>query len=455
MSSRREFLKQTGAALAAATSLQLACSTKNDATIDSSNGASNGTHAMGVRIKSVTRREETTRRLGGNGDNFHMSWAADDVQYVSLCDGAGFLDDSQGFYNSRLFALSGGPQDATFSDVSGYPDLRPEPDAARYYNFGTLALDGHIYQFLSTFNHPSARPDGSTWPDLRFIGAKLIYSPDNGRTWHNQDGSTPVVWESWQQRSRKSLVFFEEPQDAFSLLTVLQMGKNYEANRDGFVYVYAPNGNTEGTMNELVMFRVPKAALLNRSAYEYFGGSQPNGNATWVKDINARSVVQTFPRGWVNTTAHPYAWHPSVVYNAPLALYMMANWGMGTAPDGEWFGKPSYLGFWTAPNPWGPWTQIHEETSWTPDKDAASRAYQPQIAPKWIAEDGKSFWLVWTDFQKKDDKGELQQLMEEYKRRRARKQANTREDDLRTAAVMRRTMPYYSFNIQRVDLVMT
>lgn len=358
----------------------------------------------------------------------------------------------RGFYNSRLFALSGGAQDAKFSDVPGYPDLLPAPDAARYYNFGTLAMDGHIYQFLSTFNHPSVRPDGSTWPDLRFVGAKLIYSPDNGRTWHNQDGSTPVVWESWQQRSRKTMVFFEEPQDAFSLLTVLQMGRNYEANRDGYVYVYAPNGNTEGTMNELVMFRVPKTKILDRGAYEYFAGSRPDGSAGWVKDIKARGVVHTFPRGWVNATAHPYAWHPSVVYNAPLGIYMMANWGMGTAPDGEWFGKPSYLGFWTAPNPWGPWTQVHEETAWTPAKDPASRAYQPQIAPKWIAEDGKSFWLVWTDFQKKDDKGELKLLTEEFRRRRQRKQANTREDDMRTAAIMRRVMPYYSFNTQRVDL---
>jgi hypothetical protein len=233
------------------------------------------------------------------------------------------------------------------------------------------------------------------------------------------------------------------------------MGKNYEANRDGFVYVYAPNGNTEGTMNELAMFRVPKAELLNRGAYEYFAGSQSDGTGKWVKDINARGVVHTFPHGWVNTTAHPYAWHPSVVYNAPLGIYIMVNWGMGVAPDGEWFGKPSYLGFWTAPNPWGPWTQIHEERAWTPDKDPGARAYQPQIAPKWIAEDGKSFWLVWTDFQKKDEKGEFKKLMEDYKRRRQRKQANTREDDMRTAAIMRRIMPYYSFNVQRVDLIVT
>jgi hypothetical protein len=52
-----------------------------------------------------------------------------------------------------------------------------------------------------------------------------------------------------------------------------------------------------------------------------------------------------------------------------------------------------------ADQPWGPWRQIHEETSWTPSGDMNARAYQPQISPKWISDDGKSFWMVFTDFQ--------------------------------------------------------
>ena len=189
----------------------------------------------------------------------------------------------------------------------------------------------------------------------------MIYSPDNGVEWHNQDGSTPVRWEQWEDRSQNNMAFFREPGDAFSLLTVLQMGKNYEQNEDGYVYVYGPNGNTDGTMNQLVMFRVPQDRILDRSAYEYFVARRADGTADWSHDIAARGVVHTFPSGWVNTQIHPYAWHPSVVYNKPLRVYLMANWGMGCAADGMWFGKPSYLGFWAAPQPWGPWTQIHEE----------------------------------------------------------------------------------------------
>src|SRR5439155_4921123 len=104
----------------------------------------------------------------------------------------------------------------------------------------------------------------------RFVGAKLIYSPDNGATWHNQDGSAPVRWEPWDDRSQQNMAFFKEPGQSFALLTMLQMGKAYSGNKDGYVYVYAPNGNDEGTMNQLVMFRVPKDKVRDRKAYEYF-----------------------------------------------------------------------------------------------------------------------------------------------------------------------------------------
>ncbi len=470
MSTRREFLKHTVAAGVVAVP-PLRCTYAGEPA-----GANSGASIVrkakptsGARVKSVIRREETVLRYGGRGDNWHMSWAEDDRQYVSLCDGSGFSDQFKAVYNSRIFAIEGGPQGAQFHDVPGYPllgDPIQMPSDARYYSFGTFALDGRLYQYLSTFDRAYQPIELSKPPvdhPMRFVGAKLIYSPDNGRTWCNQDGSTPVVWEGWDKRSRETLVFFEEDQEAFSLLTVLQMGKNYRLNRDGFVYIYSPNGNTEGTMNELVMFRTPSAKILDRSAYEFFAGLRSTGDAKWTKDIGARKPVQVFPRGWVNRMWHPYAWHPSVVYNAPLGLYMMANWGMGTGTtadpfsgvtiDHMWFAKPSYLGFWIAPNPWGPWTQIYEETKWMPEGDAAARAYQPQIAPKWIAADGKSFWIVWTDFQVKGDREQFRRLVEETSVTAQRGGFHVSERALQDRT-MRKFMPYYSFNTQRIDLIL-
>ena len=368
-----------------------------------------------AKIQSLKLLDDTILRLGGNGDNWHMSWAADDKQYVSLCDGRGFGGMRQENFNSRMYAISGDPPAGVkFEYMATYPDLvnGPGRQFSRYYNFGTLALGPNLYQYLSTPNVPFSEK----MP--RFVGAKLIHSPDSGKTWHNQDGSTPVVWEKWEERSKKNMAFFEEDGETFALITVLQFGKDYRANKDGFVYLYAPNGNTEGTMNQLVLCRVPKNRITDRGAYEFYAGKgSGNDEAKWSKDIRDRSPVHTFPAGWVNRHIHPYAWHPCVVYYEPTGEYLMANWGMGIDEKGMWFGKPSYLGFWTSPHPWGPWKQVHEDTEWTPGGDGAARCYQPQVAPKWIAADGKSFWLVWTDFQ--DLKG---------------------------------GKPYYSFNVQKVEV---
>lgn len=367
-----------------------------------------------ARITGLRRLEETVLRLGGVGDNWHMTWAGDGRMYVSLCDGTGFPGSRQANYNSRMYAISGSPPEVRFEYLPGYPDLinGPGKESNRYYNFGILALGDHLYQFLSTPNRPFHGPEP------RFAGVKLIWSPDRGVTWRNQDGSSPVTWEPWADRNLENMLFFDEPGEAFSLITVLQFGRDYGENRDGFVYLYAPNGNVEGTMNQVVLCRMPKDSVLDRSAYRFYAGTR-GGAAEWSDRIEHRAVVNTFPAGWVNRHVHPYSWHPSVVYYAPTGQYLMANWGMGTDETGNWFTKPSYLGFWTASDPWGPWTQVHEETGWMPAGDANARAYQPQIAPKWIAPDGRSFWMVWTDFQQPGGQ-----------------------------------MPYYSLNTQRMEVDM-
>ena len=325
------------------------------------------------------------------------------------------------------------------ADVPGYPLLE---GLGTYYNFGTLSVDGTIYQYLGT---PRGFFLDMAAGDV-FVGSKLIYSPDSGKTWHNQDGTTPVVWEAQADRSRDTMIFFEEDQTAFAVVTLLQMGQDYSANTDGYVYGYAPNGGTEGTMNQLVMFRVPKASVSDRAAYEFFVGANSDGSATWSSDILDRGVVMTFPSGWVNRFMHPYAWMPSVTYNEALGLYLMANWATGVGEDGFWFGKPSYLGMWSSTTPWGPWEQFYENESWTPEGDQNAVCYSSVILPAWVAEDGRSFWLMWTDFQSTfsaEEKEHWGPIVPEA----------IKSGDHKTLAQYVGTgQPYYSINLQRVDL---
>jgi hypothetical protein len=83
------------------------------------------------------------------------------------------------------------------------------------------------------------------------------------------------------------------------------------------------------------------------------------------------TIVHAFPRGWVSPV-FPLA---SVVYNAALGIYIMAN-SNSTGGDAVAH-NPSYLGILIALialHPWGPWRQVHEETAWTPAGDPKARA---------------------------------------------------------------------------------
>jgi hypothetical protein len=41
---------------------------------------------------------------------------------------------------------------------------------------------------------------------------------------------------------------------------------------------------------------------------------------------------------------------------------------------------------------------VYENEKWCPRGDEKARAYQPQFMPAWLAPDGKSFYMSWTDF---------------------------------------------------------
>lgn len=402
---------------------------------------------MSITVTGAQRRDETILRLGGYGNDWHITWAADDSLLLALCDGSGWPNTRKAQFNSHLYRIIGGPEGARFEDFPGYPDLidedPPVGDRPRYQGYATLAANGGIYQFMTMFgtDDETRAMTGTEYP--RFGGAKLIYSPDGGATWHNQDGSTPVRWEEKSERTKQNMAFWQEPDRAFSLLTFVQMGRDYSANRDGYAYLYSPNGVTSATLNQLALVRMPVASIPDRSTWEFFVGHEPDGGARWSPNIEDRGVVHTFPTGWVNEKGLSHSWQPGVTYNEPLGLFMMANWGHGAAVDSGEFSSPSYLGFYVSENAWGPWRQIHEEL-WTPEGDQNARCYQSQIPAKWIAADGKSFWLVWSDFQS------LQGAELEAANERLREPGLSLEEKLARRAAIR---PYYALNTQRVDLI--
>jgi hypothetical protein len=439
MTRRREFLGQ-GAAFAVA------------ATFGGVGLPALARNHRAAAVRGATPVAGSILRLGGLGDGYKMTLTVDGRQIVVVNDGPGWAPPPATFFSTRLWTVEGAPDQARFDQLHGYPvvDRAAHPEGApHYYGHGVLAVGQDLYQFLATLDQAEDRP-------RRWTGAKLIRSRDGGRTWQNRDGSAPVMWEGWQDQSRQSLSFFNEPNGAFSLLAFLQQGRGHAASRDGYVYVYGLNGSVDGLMNQLMLFRVQEGRVADRSAYRFFAGRRGDGRARWSADIGKRQPIHTFPRGWVNyTNLFPgdlvvESWLPSVVWNEALGQYMMASAGIGCAPDGTEFGKPSYLGLYLADQPWGPWRQVHEDTAWTPGGNAAARAYAPQIAPGWIAPDGKSFWLVWADLAGIREFGRDEALVDAE----MSKARNAQERTVIEAAILRRYMPGFAMNAQRFDLTL-
>lgn len=417
--------------------------------------ARRGEGQLGKRIVAVRRRDDTLVQLPTIGDGYKMTWTADGRQLTVVNDGAGWIDPPDRFFKRSLWSLRGAdPRNIAASLEAHYPNVdqsQEAEDAPHYHGHGLLAVRGRIYQFLSALDSEQDRP-------RHWKTAKLIYSDDNGRTWRNQNGTSPVQWENWDEQSSESLTFFNEPDGCFSLLSILQMGQDYRANRDGYIYVYGPNGNVDGRMNELMLFRVRIDQILDRKAYAFFAGRRADGSPRWSGSLNDRRPVHVFPRGWVNyKNLFPgdlvvETWLPSVVFNEALNTNMMVSAGNGCAEDGTEFGKASYLGVWVSETPWGPWRQVHEDKAWITGDDPQSRLYSPQIGPQWIAADGRSFWMVWCDLKGiRDMPGEPEQESQDTGER-VDAAGTPEQRALNANKAMQAYMPRYGFNAQLVEL---
>jgi len=395
MLSRRDFLVRTSGGVMLATS-SFARGSENRA-------PSRASHSVS-RVKSASLPEHAVIRTDAANNPMAITWAADDRQFITSGDGPMWpAIPEDDYHTTELYALNGAPENRSHERINTYPRVGLwdflSGAAAPYYCEAMLVVDGILYQYLST---------GPRWvngaaelknPNQHMNGAKVIYSSDGGRTWHNQDRSTPVAFELPQDQTRKNMVFLNEPQFSFSILSVLQMGRDYKDNQDGYIYLYSPNGVTEGSMNEAVLCRVPKDRILDRARYEFFMGMTSGAQARWDKDIAARVPIHTFPSGYVATDSnYPAGWRVSVAYNAPLAMYMMisgADGSDGSAGADGVVSTKSYWGIWMAQNPWGPWYQVYEDTK-------RGSLVQARIAPKWISEDGLSFWVVFGEGRKDD-----------------------------------------------------
>ena len=369
-------------------------------TSQTSPAASNGSSPSGVRF-----RNETLRRLGSKGDNFDQTWAADDSVITALDDGDWF--NERFTYHSQLYRLRGQANGFSVSEVQNYPEFHVRGDG--WFAYGVLSVDGVLYSLVS-------KTQTAAWSHGPFRGMKMLRSYDGGNTWNRVDKNNNDRFLSRSDSSRELLndnemFFFEEfgrfgkgrTAYPFSYATFVQNGRDHQASKDGYVYIYAPEG---ANSHQLLLARVRPNQLGQRSAWQYFSGW--NGNTPrWTSNIEQRQPNLVYPErasngeyfGW-------YSWLPSVVWNEGLGVYIMASGGTyagggGTNSANDYYhqfmhNRSGTLGFWYSENPYGPWKRFYYNENWTVD-DSANLTYQPKLSPKWISSDGRRMTLIWSD----------------------------------------------------------
>jgi hypothetical protein len=343
-------------------------------------------------LKVVVHTELT---IGVNGDEFPMTWGADGAQYTGAGDNhqAGAPESPLSF-----FRVSGGPTELECDHPPTHHD-QPSPTCKHITeqgpavpvrskaaaqacpawrgsipnlkSSGVLSVEGTLYWAISCFNYG----DDPTFNRQRYGPAWLMTSRDGGRTWN--ESATPTH-------------FFE---GRLAAPRFVQFGRDYAGARDEHVYLYFP-GTSGGAAffenNDLVLLgRVERHRLLDRAAYEFFTGLQPDGaTPTWSVDDSIAVPIFAFP---LMTSVQQANWVPA------LRRYVWANWAwisMDGAPrpdhtpderNGRTGHQRTQLALLEAEEPWGPFRVLHRDDDWQ-GADGSSGGYTPVIPPAWVGE---------------------------------------------------------------------
>lgn len=292
---------------------------------------------------------ETIRRAAKGSDNWPLTWADDDALYGAYGDGHGFEPFVPEKLSLGLVRITGGPDDIRGENLRS-PTLEARGDGSGGRKAsGLLSVNGGLYLW--------ARNAGNS---------QLAWSADHGRTW---------TWADWKFTK------------SFGCPTFVNFGRDYDGNRDGYVYVYSPDANDAYSVaDRFVLARVPVERIRERGAYEFFSGTAGDGSGLWTTNLTSRAGVLTRAKN---------CYRPSVTFNAPLKRFLLVH-PRPNARSRDGAGRIDVrfhggLAVCEAPQPWGPWSVVFDTDAW--DVGPGDSASFPS---KWISADGRTLYLVFS-----------------------------------------------------------
>jgi len=277
-------------------------------------------------------------RTAIDSDNWPLTWGDDDAQYTSYGDGYGFEPFVEKKLGMGFARITGSAND--YRGVNLRADAERTGGGAKSPKAsGILMVDGILYLWVRNV-----------------ANSQLLWSLDRGKTWQ------------WGFK-------FEE---GFGSPSFLNFGRNYAGARDEYVYTYSQDGpSAYESDNGIALARVRKDKLRERTAWEFYQGTDAAGSPQWSADIRRRSAVFHYPAN---------CYRLDVVYDAGIGRYLMA---LAYDNAGGW-------GLFDAPNPWGPWTTVLHRQWDIPD----THGYR--LPAKWISADGLTVTLVFSGVKPND-----------------------------------------------------
>lgn len=283
------------------------------------------------------------RRAPG-GDNWPMTWADDGALYTAYGDGNGFEPFVPDKLSLGFVRVTGDPDNFQGVNlVSPTGDFRGDGRAGRKAS-GILMVDGTLYVLARNLDN-----------------ARLGWSKDHGKTW---------TWADWGFTT------------SFGCPTFLNFGQNYAGARDDYVYLYSLDSDQAyEPVDRMVLARVPRDRLQDRSAYEFFVTRDAQGGARWSRDVAQRGAVFENPGA---------CFRGGITYDAGLKRYLWCQiLPHSRHPQGQRF--QGGFGIYEAPEPWGPWRTVF----YTPDWDTGP-GENSSFPTKWMSADGRTLHLVFS-----------------------------------------------------------
>ena len=325
------------------------------------------------------------------GDTWYPTWASNDTLYSPWTDGSstrldGYREESNS-WDSQTHNTTGqgviiGNDPASLTAYSiGLYRSAAMPYHGRYpcgslisngvWYYGTYCLDpnGQTKYGDKTYNWPWMGP---------FVGFR--YSKDYGHSWTECPHSP-----------EKSL-FGETGLNGYPVKIgsphFVDFGKNMQYSPDGKAYLVAHGADISDTKprfwndswitgDQIYLLRVtPTIENINdRSKYEFFAGYDEKGKAIWSNDFEKMKPLLE----WNNNMGCV-----TVTYNAPLKKYLMCvtDGGNTCAKMNTYILESNQIT--------GPWKIV------TYLKDFGEQAYFVNIPSKFISNDGKTAWLLYS-----------------------------------------------------------